>query len=78
MSTMEQACPRPRPGGEQNLASADRSGVGTRTGEELALVAQAQEAYQALCAIPCTACKYCLLCPQGVPIPDMLGSYNLS
>jgi predicted aldo/keto reductase-like oxidoreductase len=68
MSTMEQV--------EENLASAGRSGVGTMTGEELALVVQAREAYQALCAIPCTACKYCLPCPQGVAIPDVFEVYN--
>jgi len=68
MSTMEQV--------EQNLASADRSGVGTLTEEELSLVAQAREAYLALCPIPCTACQYCLPCPNGVAIPDVLGVYN--
>jgi hypothetical protein len=68
MSTMEQV--------QENLASADRSGVGTLTDTELALVAQAREAYLALCAIPCTACKYCLPCPQGVAIPDIFDIYN--
>jgi predicted aldo/keto reductase-like oxidoreductase len=68
MSTMEQV--------EQNLASADRSGVGTLIEEELALVAKAREAYLALCPIPCTACQYCLPCPNGVAIPDVLGAYN--
>jgi len=68
MSTMEQV--------EQNLASADRSGVGTMTEQELALVAKAREAYQALCAIPCTACQYCLPCPNKVAIPDIFDIYN--
>ena len=68
MSTMEQV--------EENLASADRSGVGTMTVEELALVAQVREAYLSLCAIPCTRCEYCQPCPQGVLIPDVLGVYN--
>jgi hypothetical protein len=68
MTTMEQV--------EQNLASADRSGVGTMTEAELSLVDRAREAYRALCAIPCTACKYCLPCPQGVAIPDVFEAYN--
>ena len=76
MSTMEQACPRPRPGMEQNLASADRSGVGTMSDEELALVARAREAYLSLMTVPCTHCGYCQPCPQGVAIPDVLGVYN--
>jgi len=70
MSTMEQV--------EENLASADCSGVGTMSDEEVALMVQAREAYLALCAIPCTGCQYCLPCPQGVAIPDVLGVYNES
>jgi predicted aldo/keto reductase-like oxidoreductase len=68
MSTMEQV--------EQNVASADRSGPGTLTTEEVALVGRVREAYQALCAVPCTACKYCLPCPQEVAIPDVFEIYN--
>ena len=54
---------------EQNLASAARSGVGTMSEEELVLIVRVREAYRALCAILCTACQYCLPCPQGVAIP---------
>jgi predicted aldo/keto reductase-like oxidoreductase len=68
MSTTEQV--------EQNLASADRSGVGTMTDEELALMAQAREAYLSLMAVPCTGCQYGLPCPNEVAIPDVLGVYN--
>ncbi len=68
MSTMEQV--------EENLVSADRSGVGTLTEEELALIDRVREAYRALCAIPCTGCEYCLPCPQGVAIPDVFAIYN--
>jgi hypothetical protein len=68
MSTFEQV--------EQNLASADRSGVGTLTAEELALVDRVRDAYRALCAVPCTACKYCLPCPNEVNIPEVFDIYN--
>ena len=68
MSTMEQV--------EENLASADLSGVGTLTTDEVALVGQVREAYRALCAVPCTSCKYCLPCPQEVAIPDIFEIYN--
>ena len=68
MSTFEQV--------EQNLASAARSQVGTLTGEEQSLVVRVREAYQALCAVPCTACKYCLPCPNGVDIPEVFSIYN--
>ncbi len=68
MSTMEQV--------QENIESADRSGVGTLTAEELALVDRVREAYRALCAIPCTGCKYCLPCPSGVDIPEVFSIYN--
>jgi predicted aldo/keto reductase-like oxidoreductase len=68
MSTMEQVV--------ENVASAGRSGPGTLTKEELELVAQVREAYLKLCAIPCTACEYCLPCPSGVNIPEIFGIYN--
>ena len=61
---------------EENLTSADRSGVSTLTAEELALVDRVREAYRALCAIPCTSCKYCLPCPSGVDIPEVFSIYN--
>jgi predicted aldo/keto reductase-like oxidoreductase len=61
---------------KENLTSAGRSGIGTLTDEELALLARAREAYEALCAIPCTDCKYCLPCPSGVNIPRVFEIYN--
>ncbi len=68
MSTFEQV--------EQNLASAGRSGVGSLTEEELAAYARVREAYEALCPIPCTDCKYCMPCPNGVNIPGVFDIYN--
>jgi predicted aldo/keto reductase-like oxidoreductase len=60
----------------ENLASAERSGVGTLTAEELALYDRVREEYEALCPIPCTDCKYCLPCPSGVNIPRVFDIYN--
>jgi uncharacterized protein len=68
MSTMEQVV--------ENVESAGRSGVGNMGPEELALVDRVREQYQALCAIPCTRCQYCLPCPSGVAIPDIFEIYN--
>lgn len=68
MSTMEQVV--------QNLESAERSGPGTLTEEELDLIAQVRDAYKALGPIPCTDCKYCLPCPNGVNIPRVFEIYN--
>ncbi len=68
MSTMEQV--------EQNIASASESGSGTLTEEDLALVARVRDEYQALARIPCTDCRYCVPCPNGVNIPRVFAIYN--
>jgi predicted aldo/keto reductase-like oxidoreductase len=68
MSTMAQV--------EENVASADVSGAGTLTEEELALAERAREAYHGLGSTPCTACGYCMPCPNGVDIPYDFNLYN--
>jgi predicted aldo/keto reductase-like oxidoreductase len=68
MSTLQQV--------EENLASAARSAPGSLTTEELALIAQARETYLALCQIPCTDCRYCQPCPNGVAISRIFEIYN--
>jgi predicted aldo/keto reductase-like oxidoreductase len=68
MSTIEQV--------DENLVSADRSGPGTLTEKDLAMIDRVREAYEALCPIPCTDCKYCLPCPSGVNIPEVFEVYN--
>ncbi len=68
MSTLQQV--------EENVASAAASGIGTLTGEELALVERVREAYKELCPIPCTGCRYCMPCPNGVDIPYNFKLYN--
>ena len=68
MSTLEQV--------EQNVASASRSGVDTLTAEELAMVEQVRARYQEYRAIPCTWCRYCMPCPNGVEIPWNFHCYN--
>jgi len=68
MSTMEQV--------KENVASADASGPGTLTEEELALVAKVREKYQELCPVPCTQCRYCMPCPNSVNIPRNFAIFN--
>lgn len=68
MSTMEQV--------EENLAFADRSRPGLLGDDELALVARVRDLYRELSPIPCTTCRYCMPCPQGVAIPDVFELYN--
>jgi predicted aldo/keto reductase-like oxidoreductase len=61
---------------EENVASAEVSGVGSLSAEELALFDQVREKYQKLCPIPCTKCGYCMPCPNGVNIPRNFEVYN--
>jgi predicted aldo/keto reductase-like oxidoreductase len=69
MSTMEQV--------EQNLVSADTSGVGTLSAEaDLQLFDQVRIKYQELSPIDCTDCEYCLPCTEGINIPRNLRVYN--
>jgi len=68
MSTMEQV--------EENVVSAGASGISTLTTEELALFDQVRERYQEPCPIPCTKCRYCMPCPNGVDIPRNFEIYN--
>ncbi len=61
---------------EENIASANRSGPGQLSSDELALVGQVRDEYRRLTPIPCTDCKYCQPCPNGVNIPALFGIYN--
>jgi predicted aldo/keto reductase-like oxidoreductase len=60
----------------ENLASADASGPGTLSAQDLALIAEARKRYRSLFPIPCTDCRYCMPCPNNVWIPHMFELYN--
>lgn len=68
MTTMEQV--------EENLKSASQSGIGILGPEDLQLVDKVAEGYRSRTAIPCTACQYCMPCPNGVDIPRNFKMYN--
>ena len=61
---------------EENLEYADRSHPGLLAADELALVERVRDLYRELSPIACTACRYCMPCPQGVAIPEVFGLYN--
>jgi uncharacterized protein len=63
---------------EENLASAEAAESHAMSPEELALVGEAREVFRAKMKVNCTTCGYCLPCPSGVAIPDVLSSYNTS
>lgn len=68
MSTMEQV--------RQNVESADHSGSNTLTGKELQLIDQVTAKYKEFGFIACTSCRYCMPCPEGVNIPEIISYYN--
>jgi uncharacterized protein len=46
--------------------------------EDRALANEAAAFFHRRMPVPCTTCGYCLPCPSGVAIPDVLSSYNTS
>jgi predicted aldo/keto reductase-like oxidoreductase len=68
MTTLEQL--------DENLAFADNASVGNLSNSERELIGRIRDIHQAKSSIPCTACGYCLPCPQGVRIPFVLDLYN--
>ena len=44
--------------------------------DDYAIIDKALEAYKKSGVIPCTACRYCMDCPEGVDIPKVLAVYN--
>ena len=61
---------------EENLEYAERSRPGLLGADELALVARVRDVLRERSPIPCTSCRYCMPCPQGVTIPDVFELYN--
>mgnify|MGYP001343412659 CR=1 FL=1 len=68
MSSMQQL--------EENLAYAEHGRAGSFTPEDFAVIRQVKEAFEARVKIPCTGCRYCMPCPNGVDIPRCFESYN--
>jgi len=68
MSTMQQV--------KENIVSAENSGSNQLSEEELQTISELREAYKNYMIIPCTSCKYCLPCPNGVSIPWIFRLLN--
>lgn len=61
---------------EENIASADTSGINAMGPEELAVIGRARDKYKDMTLIPCTRCGYCLPCPNEVNIPRIIKLFN--
>jgi predicted aldo/keto reductase-like oxidoreductase len=61
---------------EENCDSAERSGVGSLSPEELSVIEQLADVFRRRIVVGCTACNYCMPCKQGVDIPDCFAVLN--
>lgn len=68
MSTMEQV--------EENLKIADNAEAGILDDAELEIVDQVRQAYRSIRPVKCTACQYCMPCPNNVDIPGCFQIYD--
>jgi predicted aldo/keto reductase-like oxidoreductase len=68
MSTMEQVV--------QNVAAAAGGYPASLSAAEVAAIGKVQLAYKARTVVDCTACRYCMPCPQGIDIPAMFAFLN--
>ena len=60
----------------ENVRSASRSDIGILTEDELQLISRVRKKYLEYGIVGCTSCGYCLPCPEGVAIPELLALYN--
>ena len=68
MSTMQHV--------EDNLLYAGRSSTGMLSQDDVDMLMRVRAAYKNLIIAPCTGCEYCLPCPAGILIPQLLEAYN--
>ena len=61
---------------EENLESADQSGVGLFDVDDQKVIEKVRARYSERAAIPCTGCSYCMPCPNNVNIPRNFELYN--
>lgn len=68
MTTMEQVV--------ENVKVADDALTLSLTAKELELVDDVKNLFQERIRVNCTACSYCMPCPEGIHIPNCFSMYN--
>lgn len=63
---------------DENLRIADTAGSNSLSPARMTVYEDAQKAMRARMKADCSGCRYCQPCPQGVEIPELLGSLNSS
>ncbi|MFZ7138340.1 MAG: aldo/keto reductase [archaeon] len=61
---------------DENCVSADKSEANSFTEQNQKVVESLAEVYRKRLAVPCTACGYCMPCPEGVNIPQNFACLN--
>jgi predicted aldo/keto reductase-like oxidoreductase len=61
---------------QENCESADNSGINSLTKSEIDIINKLTEEFRKEISVPCTACSYCMPCPQGVNIPQNFACLN--
>jgi predicted aldo/keto reductase-like oxidoreductase len=61
---------------KENVHSAENSGIGWLNEEELVIIKDLQKAFKNYQLIPCTSCGYCMPCPNGVSIKNVIFVLN--
>ena len=68
MSTMQHV--------KENIESASNSKANSLTKDDLKIISELREKYKTYDLVPCTDCRYCLPCPNGVSIPWIFRLLN--
>jgi len=68
MNTMDQLI--------ENVRIANTGEMNSLTGAELEVIGRVKDGFEELLKVNCTACAYCMPCPNGVDIPANLSIYN--
>ena len=60
----------------ENLLILNEASPDSMTENELDIIEKVSDIYNELTQYPCTACRYCLPCPQKIDIPMVMNLYN--
>lgn len=61
---------------KENIAACETALPNSLSQNDLSIINQAASSYRRSMKVPCTACGYCMPCPNGVNIPGNFNYYN--
>jgi predicted aldo/keto reductase-like oxidoreductase len=61
---------------KDNLRIFDQAKSGVMSASDLNLIKEIQDVYASKVSVRCTACRYCMPCPQDVEIPEIFKLFN--